>query len=154
MTKQLSRYLGVSSALLALFSVAACGSGADTGGPVPEVVDQGVSTKDLSTCLHTRLADPTSLSEDLASTCGCASQAYHVAGQPDHWEVVDCSAATEACVNGVLDTNGYRDPTWNAYTASYSCATLAVIFDPCNTCHHGGGQGHTGTDAGTGHGHN
>jgi hypothetical protein len=149
MTKQLSRYLGISSALVALLSVAACGSGADSSGPLPGIVDEGVSAKDLS-CINTRPADPTSLSQDLASICGCSPYAFHESGLSEHWDVVDCSSSTAACVNGVLDTNGYRDPTWNAYTTSYACAPLAVVFDPCNTCR----GGKTGLDAGApGNGH-
>jgi hypothetical protein len=154
MSERASRFAVVSCAVVAVsLAVAACGSQGNESGQVPEVLDQNLSTDSLS-CIHTHAADPSALSDALAANCGCGDP-FHISGLPDKWDVVDCSSSTAACVNGVLDSNGFRDPPWSAVATNIGhCAPLAVIFDPCGgVCRQGGFHGDAGKGSnGNGHG--
>jgi hypothetical protein len=151
-----SGFVVVSCAILTLSLAAGCGSQGNEGGPVPDVLDQNLQTDDLA-CIKThpnsQPADSTALSDALDAHCGCA-EPTHIAGLPDKWEVVDCSTSTPACVNAVLDTNGFRNPPWSAVVTHIgTCAPLAVIFDPCGgVCRSGGFHGDAGSGNNGNHG--
>jgi hypothetical protein len=135
---------------LAALAAVGCGSSPESsGGAVPEIANAPIAASDFS-CVQTRAADSTGVSEALAAGCGCASSPVHIAGCAERWSFVDCSNATAACVNAVLDEGGYRSSPTRANTISVgSCSSLAVVYDPCNICRQNG-PGNGGSSGGGG----
>lgn len=129
----------------------ACGSAPDSGGAVPEINGGAISAESFS-CVRTRAStpDPSAISSALASACGCSADPFHFDGCAERWNFVDCSGATQACVDSVISAGGYQNAPYFANTISVgSCSSLAVVYDPCTggckTFGPGGGGGGTVT---------
>jgi hypothetical protein len=144
------RLMIVAGALFALGL--ACSSSDGGGAPVPGVDTQGLSADNFR-CVDSTPADKSELSRALHKSCCCESKPHHIDGDPANIFVVDCSKADTACVNAVLDTNGFRNPPWSANIKSYPpCISQAVSYDPCGgICRNGGVGGGSGGGDEDGH---